>query len=251
MQEALLGPSHPEFTGHWRDRQVWIGGSNFGPHDAAFVPPHQERVPEAMDDLVRFLAREDIPSLIHAAAAHAQFETVHPFPDGNGRTGRALIHALLRARGVTTNVTIPVSAGLLTDTAGYFDALTRFREGDLDPIVTAVADAAFAAVHNGGILVADLQRIQDEWSERITARRGSAARRLADHLIGQPAVSGRTLEHELSVAPATAYSAIDHLVDVGILKETTNKGWARIWVANDVLEALDDFAARAGRRSST
>lgn len=99
MQETLLGESNPQFVGKWRTQQVWIGGSNYGPHRAMFVPPHHERVPADIDDLISFLGRDDIPALIHAAVAHAQFETIHPFPDGNGRTGRALIGALLRARG--------------------------------------------------------------------------------------------------------------------------------------------------------
>ena len=127
MHTALMIDHRPEITGRWRDDQVWIGGSDYGPHQADFVPPHPDRVPDAMTDLIAFAERDDIPALIHAALVHAQFETIHPFPDGNGRTGRALVHSILRRKGVTRNVTVPVSAGLLTDTAGYFDALTAFR----------------------------------------------------------------------------------------------------------------------------
>ena len=249
LQDALLGTSHPEFTGQWRDQQVWIGGSNFGPHDAQFIPPHHTRVPAAIDDLATFLARNDLPALAHAALAHAQFETIHPFPDGNGRTGRALIHALLRARGVTTNVTIPVSAGLLTNTSAYFEALTSYREGDIEPIVTSLANAAFAAIHNGGILVTDLQEIRASWDERLRSRRDSAAWRIADSLLAQPAVSWAALERDLSVGAATAYRAIDALVEAEILKETNNNKRGRIWIADEVLDALDEFAARAGRRA--
>lgn len=248
MQDALLGTSHPELTGTWRDQQVWIGGSNFGPHEALFIPPHHTRVPAAIDDLATFLARNDLPALAHAAIAHAQFETIHPFPDGNGRTGRALIHALLRARGVTTNVTIPVSAGLLTDTSAYFEALTSYREGDIEPIVTSLAHAAFAAIHNGGILVTDLQEIRASWDDRLRSRRDSAAWRIADSLLAQPAVSWAALQRDLSVGTATAYRAIDALVEAEILREINNKGRGRIWIADEVLEALDAFAARSGRR---
>ena len=73
-----------------------------------------------MDDLVAFLGRLDIPVLAHVAIAHAQFETIHPFPDGNGRTGRAIVQAMLRHSRVTTNITVPVSAGLLHDAEGYY-----------------------------------------------------------------------------------------------------------------------------------
>ena len=249
MQEALLGDHNPEFVGGWRREQVWIGGSNFGPHNAVFVPPHHSRVPSDIDDLVSFLARDDLPVLAQAAIAHAQFETIHPFPDGNGRTGRALIHALLRAKGVTTNVTIPVSAGLLTDTAAYFDALTSYRDGEPAPIVTALAEAAFAAIHNGGLLVDDLKQIAESWQQRVKARRDSAVWRIVDDLIVHPALSWSTLEKTFGLASASAYRAIDHLVDAEVLIETSGREWGRIWIAPEVLAALDAFAARAGRRN--
>ena len=125
MHAALVGDLHPEIAGRWREEQVWIGGTSFGPHQADFIPPHHEHVPALIDDLVAFVKRDDLPLLAQAAVAHAQFETIHPFPDGNGRTGRALIHSMLRGHGLTQNVTVPVSAGLLTDTA----ALLRVADG--------------------------------------------------------------------------------------------------------------------------
>jgi len=120
MQATLLGDEHPEWVGKWRDSQVWIGGRRYGPHGSMFTPPHSDRVAAAMDDLVAFAGRDDIQALVHAALVHAQFETIHPFPDGNGRTGRAIIHSLLRRRGITRNVTVPISAGLLVDVDAYF-----------------------------------------------------------------------------------------------------------------------------------
>jgi Fic family protein len=116
MHEARGGGAPPAHLGHWRRHQVWVGGSNYGPHGAAYVPPRHERVPPAMADLVAFMRRDDLPALVQATIAHAQFETIHPFPDGNGRTGRSLIHALLRAKRLTRTVIVPVSAGLLADT---------------------------------------------------------------------------------------------------------------------------------------
>src|SRR3954470_15437981 len=85
MHKALVGDLHPEIAGRWREEQVWIGGTSFGPHQADFIPPHHEHVPALIDDLVAFVKREDLPLLAQAAVAHAQFETIHPFPDGNGR----------------------------------------------------------------------------------------------------------------------------------------------------------------------
>ena len=116
MHDALLGAT--QCAGRWRDVQNWIGGSDYSPHDALFVPPHPDLVPDAMADLVTFMARNDLPPLVQAAVAHAQFETIHPFPDGNGRCGRALVHSLLRGKGLTRKVTVPVSALLSWPTSG-------------------------------------------------------------------------------------------------------------------------------------
>ena len=122
MHGALLEEHDPKIAGTWRGAQVWVGTSSYGPHTANFVPPHHTRVAAAIEDLVRLMRRDDVPVLTQAAIAHAQFETIHPFPDGNGRTGRAIVQCLLRAKRLTRRVTIAVSAGLLTDIGRYFDA---------------------------------------------------------------------------------------------------------------------------------
>ena len=110
-----------------RDRWVWIGGRS--PVTASYVAPRHEAVPAAVEDLVLFLQRRDLDPTVQAAIAHAQFETIHPFTDGNGRTGRAIVSSLLRARGVVGNVTVPISSGLLHDIDGYIAALTDYRAG--------------------------------------------------------------------------------------------------------------------------
>ncbi|HEX3679967.1 MAG TPA: Fic family protein, partial [Galbitalea sp.] len=187
MQTALLGSFAAELTGSWRGEQVWIGGSSLSPHLADFVPPHHERVPPAMDDLVAFIKRPDIPALAHVAIAHAQFETIHPFPDGNGRTGRAVVQAMLRQSEVTKNITVPVSAGLLHDVDGYYDALDSYRRGDIRPIITAFARAAGYAVSNGRTLVRDIVGIKAEWEEKMLGLRSDAtARRVAMLAITHP-----------------------------------------------------------------
>lgn len=249
MQSVLLRDSAPQWTGRFRAQQVWIGGSNFGPHTASFVPPHHSRVSAAIEDLVAFMHREDVGALIHIAVAHAQFETIHPFEDGNGRTGRALIHALLRARGVTRAVTVPLSAGLLTDTAGYFAALDAYRLGNLEPIVVAYTDASFAATNNGRTLVAELREIRSRWNDEITARSDSVVWKTADLLLRQPAIDWQLLQRELRVTPLAGYRAIDRLVEAGVLTEVSGRRRNKAWVAPQVLAALDGFAERAGRRN--
>lgn len=248
MHGALLGPTAPEIAGRWRDQQVWIGGSDLGPHQAVFVPPAHHRVPAAIDDLVAFIERDDVPTLSHAAIAHAQFETIHPFPDGNGRTGRALVHAHLRNKGLTRHVTVPVSAGLLTDIDAYFEALTHYRMGDPNPIVGAFASAAFAATGNGRALVDELHAIRQSWHERVRVRRDATAWLVADLLLRHPVVNAALIAEATGIAPRNAYRALRPLEAADVVVELTDKQRNQMWRAPEVLAALDRFASRAGRR---
>lgn len=248
MQDALLRDSAPEFVGCWRDQQVWIGGGSISPHTATFIPPHQSRVPALIADLVSFARRTDVPVLAQAALAHAQFETIHPFPDGNGRTGRALLQGMLRHGRLTRNVTVPVSAGLLQDTVAYFDALTEYRAGRPDVIVAIVAEAAFAAVTNGRALVNDIQAAANRWDDQVIARSDSSVHRMKNYLLRQPVVNARTAAAELGISEVAAQGSIDRLVQAEILTQISTGKRNRIWQAPEILSALDEFGARAGRR---
>lgn len=248
MHKALLGSIEPESAGKWRTVQNWVGGSDWSPHEAMFVPPQPDRVPAAIHDLERFLARDDLPVLVQAAVAHAQFETIHPFTDGNGRTGRALVHSLLRAKALTRKVTVPVSAGLLADTRRYFETLTAYRDGDPEPIVERLASASFAAINNGRTLVGELHSVRASWDEAISARRGATAWRLADMLLSQPVVDSPLVQRQLGVTAPAALGAIDQLGDAGVLVKISGRQRYRRYSAPRVLEALDAFAIRAGRR---
>jgi Fic family protein len=249
MQTALLSAIAPQLTGGWRKEQVWIGGGSLSPHLADFVPPHQDRVPAAMEDMVAFVRRLDVPVLAHVAIAHAQFETIHPFPDGNGRTGRAIVQAMLRRSQVTSNITVPVSAGLLHDIDGYYGALGAYREGDIRPIVAAFARAANYAVVNGRQLMRDITTIEEDWKTALHGiRSDAAARRVSELAIAHPVLNYDLVVRELAVSPATAFRALETLVDRGVLKAANSQQRNRIWLAEPVLRSMDDFAARAGRR---
>lgn len=248
MHHALLAGHDPENAGRWREQQVWIGGYDYGPHEADFVPPHHRLVPAAMADLLRFVRREDISLLVQAAIAHAQFETIHPFTDGNGRTGRALIHAILHGKRLTRAVTVPISAGLLTDTGAYFAALTSFRDGDPDVIVRLMAEASFRAIANGRQLIEELREIRATWDDRIHVRQDAVAWRLADLVLRQPVLDAALVQRELEATSANAHRAIRQLAEAEVISEFTDKKRNRLWQAPQVLQALDDFAERAGRR---
>jgi Fic family protein len=249
MHHALMEGTDPLNAGRWRTEQVWVGGGNLGPHLALFVPPRYERVPAAIDDLMKFIARDDLPVLAHAALAHGQFETIHPFTDGNGRTGRALVHAMLRHGHLTRNVTVPVSAGLLSDTSAYFDALTTYRVGDPLPLVGQFADAAFKAIANGRLLVDELREIRARWRQLVTARSDSAVWRLADLLLRRPAVNARVVAEELGLEVGNVHRYVKPLLEAHILIESRDVKRNQVWRAAEILVALDAFATRAGRRT--
>jgi Fic family protein len=245
----LAASSRPDIAGQIRTTQNWIGGNDYNPCGAAFVPPPPQEIDALLEDLCAFCNEEALPPIAQAAIAHAQFETIHPFPDGNGRTGRALVHAMLRGHGLTRKVTVPVSAGLLADTRAYFDTLTAYRDGDPVPIVEMLAQASLTAMVNARQLVDDLRGIRTAWDSTVKARKGAAAWRLADLLLRQPVVDAPTVAHGLDISPDNAMRPIAPLVEAGVLTEFTGFARNRMWQSREVLCALDDFAARAGRRT--
>ena len=245
VHEALMRGQDRALPGQFRAEQVWIGGATA--HSATFVPPRHERVRGAIEDMCDFTHRADLPLLAHVAIAHAQFETIHPFNDGNGRTGRALVHSMLKGAGATTRTTLPVSAGLLADTDSYFTALTDYRNGDPNPIVSRFSRASFVAVANGSALADDLQSAHDEWTDRLRAREGSAARRTLPHLFSSPAITSAVLRERVGVSQPAADNAIRQLVDADILTKASGMQRGIVYVAPDVISALDRFADRAPR----
>lgn len=250
MHAALLEDHAPELTGGYRREQVWIGGSGVSPHGAAFVPPHHERVPGSMADLVAFMGRWDVPALVHAAIAHAQFETIHPFPDGNGRTGRAIVHAMLRRSRTTATVVVPVSAGLLFEVEDYHDALTAYHLGEVDAIVRAFSDAAGFAVRTGRELATAIAELRSRWEDALTGLRSdSSARRVAALALEQPVLNAALVEARLGLSAPGAYRAFEALVDRGVLRPANSRKRNRLWIADDMIQALDAFADRAARRS--
>lgn len=248
MQEVLLRDASPHLVG-WRGEPVWIGPGGSTPLTADFVAPHHSRVLPAIDDLVAFCARDDLPVLAQAAVAHAQFETIHPFADGNGRTGRALVHALLRAKGVTRHATIPVSGGLLHDRDGYIAALDDYRRGDPEPIVTAFALAGLRAVRHGRVMRERIAVVRTGWATRVHARRDSTVWRLAELLIAQPVLDAATAARQLGISETNVHRHLRVLTHAGVLIPTSHHKSRRVlWRAPEVLAVLDAYARDVGRR---
>jgi Fic family protein len=250
MHEVLMAGQPRHTPGRWREEAVWIGTRSDSPIGAEFVAPHHARIGGLVDDVAAFARRADVAPLVSVAVAHAQFETIHPFTDGNGRTGRALAQTLLRYRGVTRNVAIPVSAGLLADIDGYHTALTAYRDGDVTPIVAAFADAALRAVGNTRMLIAELDEIRSEWNDRLMVRRSSNAWKLLDVLVRRPVLNSAAAALELGVQQSNVYPPLAALVDAGIVKSKAEHQLGPFWRSDEILAALDRFAQRAGRREA-
>lgn len=251
MHAQLMAEQTRHRPGEWRDEPVWIGTRSDSPRGADFVAPHSDRVPGLVDDLVEFSRRLDVPVLALIAISHAQFETIHPFTDGNGRTGRAFVQALLRAHGVTRSVAVPVSAGLLADVHGYHQALTAYREGDLEPIVEAFASASFRAVVNVRALVEEIDAIRAQWESALTVRRSSRAWTLLDVFARRPILSAAAAAAEVGVQAPNVYPPLRALEEAGIVTSKSVHGMGPVWMSDAILTAIDRFAERAGRRSSS
>lgn len=256
VHEALMHGQDRADPGQFRGQQVWIGGTDYSPHRAEFVPPLDSRISRSIKDLCAFSKRTDLPLLAQAAIAHAQFETIHPFNDGNGRAGRALVHVMLRNGGATTRTTVPVSAGLLSDTDAYYNALTAYRDGDPNPIIEEFSRAAFAAVRNGKQLATDLRTLHDGWASNLRARRDAVAWRVLPFLLRQPSVTSKLVQETFNVTQPAADNALGQLQEAGALskpKTVHGEGQKRniVWQASEVLEALDRFGERARRTSRT
>ncbi|MCY4621951.1 MAG: Fic family protein [bacterium] len=219
----------PELGGVLRREQGWIGGGSFNPCNAAYVPPPPDRVPELMRDLVAYVNTEYHSPLTQAAVAHAQFETIHPFGDGNGRAGRALVHIVLQRRGLAPRFVPPVSLVLSTWSDSYVEGLTNFRhEGPadspqrdtalhlwLDTFAAATRRACDTAVEYGD----RINQLTGEWNQQLGRyRKGSALDLLVDVLPGAPLLTPDRAAQLVGRSPVAVRGAITQLLDAGILR---------------------------------
>ncbi|WP_181701423.1 Fic family protein [Nocardia sp. GTS18] len=248
-RRLLAGTRVAAHGGRYRDQQNWLGGSSYNPCSAVYVPPPADRVPDLMEDLIEFVNTDDLPAVAQAAIAHAQFETIHPFVDGNGRTGRVLIHLVLRRRGLSELVVAPVSLVLATSIRSYIDGLTAFRH--LGPPDTAAAmdgvntwigrfaAACSRSVADAMIFESRTAALLASWTDRLAPMRAdSAAARLLPHLVGGPIVTVATAAALADRSFPAANAAIDRLVEAGVLRQLTVGRRNRAFEAPEVFEAF-------------
>lgn len=238
---------NPEMGGRLRPSWVRIGGVLGGYPPPDYVAPPAEDVPELMDDLLEYINATNHHPVIAAAVAHVQFESIHPFRDGNGRAGRALVQTILRKGGVTRYTTPPVSAVLAFNRDEYIDALTAARfEGaagsldqveSLDPWVSLFSSTAEASCGYAEGLIARIDAVTRRWDKQLKSRRGSADRKIAEHLPEMPVFTVLGMAAQLSIALTTAYRATDRLVAEGIVAPVRGKHRGRdLFEAPDILD---------------
>lgn len=238
----MLATTTPQIAGKLREHQNWIGGNAFNPGRADFVPPAPARVKDLMDDLVAFLNRADLPPLVQAAIAHAQFESIHPFADGNGRVGRAIIHVVLRRRGLAPRCVPPVSLVLAADAKAYVAGLTAFREDRPADWILLFAQAIERAAAKASELALRLAELQERWRERAgRPRRHSSAEALIVGLPAHPIVTVATAQTFLGRSKQAVNEAIATLAEKGVLHAITLAKRNRAWEARDLFDLINDF----------
>lgn len=217
-------------AGELRTSQNWIGPPGCTLREASFVPPPPSEVPKALSDLERFLHSDNPPPpLIQVGLVHAQFETIHPFLDGNGRIGRLLITFLLTERKLLSNPVLYLSHYFKRFRAEYYDRLQAIRDrGDWEGWLIFFLRGVTEVSREAAQTAAAILRMREEYRQKITERLGRAAangHRIMERLFDHPIVTVATVREWLAISQAGANNLVNRLVEIGLLQEIT--GYAR------------------------
>ena len=254
-RRLLAGTRLEDHGGNARTVQNWIGGSDYNPCSASFVPPPPENVPGLMDDLIAFCNSDSLPTLAHAAVAHAQFETIHPFVDGNGRAGRALVHMVMRRRGLGLRILAPVSLILATWTQDYIDGLSGTRyvgnpessgaHAGINSWIALFASACSRSVEDTGHFEGRVRELQSDWRERVgRIRRDSAVSLLIDALPAAPVLTTSTAAELVGRSFQATSLAVDRLVGAGVLVQVSIGRRNRAFEAHELVDEFTAFERR-------
>jgi Fic family protein len=243
IHRALLQEApNSHLAGKIRTVQNWIGGNNYNPCGADYVPPPPEEVDRLLGDLCRFCNDDRLPPLIQAAIAHAQFETIHPFEDGNGRTGRALIQVILRRRRLAPAYVPPISVILAANKEQYISGLTAYQEARIEAWLEVFAVSAARAAHLARSYLSEVESLQEKWrsmlrrSSRIRA--DAAAWKLIDILPAQPIVTLSATVATVARTKPAVNQAIEQLVVADVLLPISESKRNRAWEADGLLDLL-------------
>ena len=229
--------------GEFRRSQNWIGGASLA--DAAFIPPHHEELPDLLTDLEAFWHNDiiHVPHLVRCALSHYQFETIHPFLDGNGRIGRLLITLYLVSHGLLNKPSLYLSAHLEKYRGAYYDALTRVRESnDLGHWVRFFLQTMIETAENGKQTFQRILALRQAVDAKIVTlgRRAEKGHALVRHLYQEPVLNVNQVAELLGIQYASANQLVNTLVEMGILQEET--GWQRnrLFVFRKYLDVFSD-----------
>lgn len=238
-----------------RQSQNWIGGNSYHPLDAEYVPPPAEHLEKYLVDFVDYLNGAAHGALIQAALIHAQFETLHPFADGNGRIGRALIHLVLARRGLTPNALLPISVVLQTRPRAYVEGLSAFRSpteraGGINTWVKIFISACNVAVRQAEEFSLELNELRQSWrtmhedsirdGRSRAIRQDSASYRLRENLANIPVFTTASVKEELKCSAPAAINAIEQLADAGIIFPISITRDLRGWYQPDIFSLITD-----------
>ena len=235
-------------AGRLRAVQNWIGGNDYNPCGADFVPPPAEYIEGLLSDLCDAINDDILPPLVQAALVHAQFETIHPFDDGNGRTGRALIHVILRRRGVAPEYVPPISVALAAARGRYIQGLTAFREDRTDEWIEHFAGAAASAAHLATEYLGAVAGLRDAWRTRLAAspnapRADAAAWAIIDVLPAHPMITAPVAAAVTRRSKPQVYVALKQLQEAGVLLPLVKGRRNQAWEASGLLDLLGGLEA--------
>ncbi len=251
IHRTLMQDEPEAGPGEFRATQSWIGGRQASPMGAAYIPPPEAAVPDLVDDLVAFIARDDIPPIALAAIAHAQLETIHPFADGNGRVGRCLIHAIHRRAGLAPLFVPPVSIVMAARPRSYIAGLVGFREGEVGAWVASFAEAVHQAATEGKAMADDIEVLRKAWHERSgQPRRGSAAARLLELIPASPILSASTASEAIGASPQRTLDGLKRLEAAGVLAQISRGTSDRQYAARELFDLVAECEERIATRGT-
>ncbi|MGH7654614.1 MAG: Fic family protein [Gemmatimonadaceae bacterium] len=246
-ERLMLASPTPRVAGKIRTQQNWIGGNDYNPCGADYVPPPPEYVSDLLSDLCDAINNDELSPLVQAALIHAQFESIHPFADGNGRTGRALIQVVLRRRGLAPAYVPPISVVLAKSRDGYIAGLTNFRNGQSNEWIEQFAEAAARAAYLAKAYLRSVAKLTTHWREQLAAttapRADAAAWAVIEALPAYPTITAPAATAATRRAKAAIYQAIGELVSAGILLPLSTAKRNQSWEAAGLLELLTSLEA--------
>ena len=239
-REVAIVPPLDKIAGEFRCEASWIGGSE--PPSAEYVGPPHQYVPELIEDLCRFMNRDDLPPIPQAAISHAQFELIHPFGDGNGRVGRCLIHVLFRRRSLAPRYVPPLSLVLGANKDAYIAGLQEFRDGKTDQWVRQFARSTEIAADKARQFSTQIAQLQERWLAQLgSIRKDAASRSLIDVLPKYPIITAAVAQKEIERSKPATINALAQLESAGVLTRHRNQRKGDSWESKELFALLNQF----------